>query len=199
MDGMMFELPGSLLARVLAHLLDGQPWLRETLAPFAGRHARIEVFPFGTDLEIGQDGSLAPSPPAAAEPDARVILTPFAAARWLAGDTGARREVDVRGDAALAAALQSVFAELRWDIEEDLSRLVGDVAAHRLVGGAREFAAWQRRSARDLMDSTVEYLVEERRLLASPAQVRTWSRAVDTLRDDVERLAKRIDRLSRKH
>ena len=49
------------------------------------------------------------------------------------------------------------------------------------------------------MDSAVEYLVEERRLLASPAQVRTWSRAVDTLRDDVERLAKRIDRLSRKH
>ena len=194
----MFDLPGSILARVLRHLLAGQPWLRETLVPFAGQRARIEVFPFGADLEVAPDGSLAISPSDGAEPDARVSLSPFTAARWLAGDVAARSQVEVRGDAALAAALQSVFAELRWDVEEDLSKVLGDAAAHRLVGGARDFAAWQRRSARDLMENAAEYLVEERRLLASPTQMRAWSRAVDTLRDDVERLAKRIDRLSRK-
>jgi len=48
------------------------------------------------------------------------------------------------------------------------------------------------------MESAVEYMVEERRLLPPAAQVRDWARAVDGLRDDVERLTKRIDRLSRK-
>ncbi|MCC7549763.1 MAG: sterol-binding protein [Burkholderiales bacterium] len=192
----MPDLPAAVLSRALAHLLAGQPWLQEKLVPFAGRRARIEVFPFAAGLEIGADGALSPSARSAEESDAHVSLSPLAAMRLLAGDADARRQVEVRGDAALAGALQSVFRELRWDVEEDLSRLVGDVAAHRIVGGGRDLAAWQRRSARDLMQGSAEYLVEERRLLASPEQVRAWSRAVDTLRDDLERLAKRIDRLS---
>ncbi len=193
----MLDLPGSVLAQVLKHLLAGQPWLRERLAPFAGRRARIEVFPFSADLEIDADGALTSGSSRETEADAVVELSPLTAMRLLAGDAGARRGVGVRGDAALAAALEAVFNALHWDVEEDLSRVVGDVAAHRLVGGARSLAAWQKRSARDLADSTVEYLVEERKLLASPVQMRAWSQAVDRLRDDVERLAKRVERLSR--
>jgi len=194
----MPDVPAAVLARLLAHLLAGQPWLREKLMPFAGRRARIAVLPFSVELEIGADGGLTPTAAGDAEAEAHVELSVLTAMRLLAGDTGARRQVEVRGDAALAAALQGVFEELRWDVEEDLSRLVGDVAAHRLVAGARDLAAWQRRSAHDLAQGTVEYLVEERKLLASPVQVRAWSEAVDRLRDDVERLAKRVERLSRK-
>jgi ubiquinone biosynthesis accessory factor UbiJ len=194
----MLDLPGPVLAQVLTHLLAGQPWLREKLAPFAGARARIEVFPFSADLEIGTDGTLTAGARQETEADAVVELSAFTAMRLLAGDAGARAGVGVRGDAALAAALEAVFNALRWDVEEDLSRVVGDVAAHRMVDGARSFAAWQKRSARDLADSTVEYLVEERKLLASPVQVRAWSQAVDRLRDDVERLDKRVERLSRK-
>lgn len=192
----MPTLPGSVLAQALAHLLTGQPWLRDRLVAFAGRRARIEVFPFAVDLEVATDGALMQSGPG--EADAAVELSPFTAMRLLAGDQGARRHVTVRGDTALAGALSAVVSELRWDVEEDLSRVVGDVAAHRIASGARDFARWQRRSARELMDSAVEYMVEERKLLPPAAQVRDWARAVDRLRDDVERLTKRIDRLSRK-
>jgi len=194
----VLDLPGPLVAQALAHLLQGQPWLREKLVPFAGRRARIEVFPFATELEIAVDGALAPAARGETQPDAAVALSALTAMRLLAGDAHARRQVGVRGDPALAAALEAVFLELRWDVEEDLSRVVGDVAAHRAVAGARAFAQWRARSTRDLLDGTAEYLVEERRLLASPAQVRAWTQAVDRLRDDVERLAKRIERLSRK-
>jgi len=192
----MLHLPGSVLARALAHLLKGQPWLRDKLVPFTGRRARIEVFPVAVDLEVATDGALVRSGPG--EADAVVALSPFTAIRLLSGDQSARGQVSVRGDAALASVLGAVLSELRWDVEEDLSRVVGDVAAHRIATSARSFAQWQRRSGRDLMHSGVEYMVEERKLLPPAAQVRDWARAVDTLRDDVERLTKRIDRLSRK-
>jgi len=192
----MLTPPGSVLAQALAHLLAGQPWLRDKLVPFFGRRARIEVFPFAVDLEVAADGTLVQAGPG--EADAALELSAFTAMRLLSGDQGARRHVSVRGDTALAGALGAVMSELRWDVEEDLSRVVGDVVAHRIASGARDFVRWQRRSGRDLMESAVEYMVEERRLLPPAAQVRDWARAVDGLRDDVERLTKRIDRLSRK-
>jgi len=192
----MLTLPGSILAQALAHLIGGQPWLRDKLVAFSGRRARIEVFPVAVHLEVAADGGLVRSAPG--EADAVVALSPFTAMRLLTGDQSARGQVSVRGDTALAGALSAVLSELRWDVEEDLSRVVGDVAAHRIASSARSFAQWQRRSARDLMESSVEYMVEERKLLPPAAQVRDWARAVEALRDDVERLTKRIDRLSRK-
>lgn len=192
----MFPIPGSLLATAVAHLLRGQPWLRDKLVPFQGCCVRFEVFPFTTQLAVAADGTLSPSP--AGEADAVVELSGVTALRLLAGDQSAHRQISVRGDAEMAVALSTVLSELRWDVEEDLSRVLGDVAAHRLVRGAQDFAAWQRRSARDLADSTVEYLIEERELLARPSDVERWVQGVDRLRDDVERLAKRLDRLAPK-
>lgn len=192
----MLPVPGSLLAITVAHLLRGQPWLRDKLVPFQGRCVRFEVFPFATQVAVAADGTLSPS--AAGEADAVVELSATTALRLLAGDHGARTQISVRGDTEMAVALSAVLSELRWDVEEDLSRVLGDVAAHRLVRGAEDLAAWQRRSARDIAASTVEYLVEERALLARPSDVEHWVQGVDRLRDDVERLAKRLDRLTPK-
>ena len=61
----------------------------------------------------------------------------------LAGDKPAIR---VEGDVQLAAEINWLVDHVRWDIEEDLSRLVGDVPAHTLgqlargaVAGVRQF------------------------------------------------------------
>jgi ubiquinone biosynthesis protein UbiJ len=84
---------------------------------------------------------------------------------------------------------------LRWDAEEDLSKVVGDVAAHRLVGFARGFAAWQADAARRLAESLRDYAVEEQRVLLSSAEFSHFSAEVAKVRDAVERLEKRVRRL----
>lgn len=49
--------------------------------------------------------------------------------------------VKIEGDVQLAAELGWLADNLRWDVEEDLSRLIGDVPAHTLAGFARQALA----------------------------------------------------------
>jgi ubiquinone biosynthesis protein UbiJ len=46
---------------------------------------------------------------------------------------GTRPRIDVAGDAAFAADLNWLIDNLRWDIEDDLARVVGPAPAHRIA------------------------------------------------------------------
>ena len=43
----------------------------------------------------------------------------------------------IEGDVQLAAEVNWLVDNLRWDMEEDLSRLMGDAPAHALMQGVR--------------------------------------------------------------
>ena len=53
---------------------------------------------------------------------------------------GQRPQVDIQGDVQLAAEVAWLVDNVRWDVEEDLSRVVGDATAHTLVRFARSAA-----------------------------------------------------------
>jgi ubiquinone biosynthesis protein UbiJ len=125
-----------------------------------------------------------------------VKLTPGALPFLLARGEAARKRVEIEGSADLAGAVDYLFGHLSWDFEEDLSRVFGDIVAHRLASGGKALAAWQRDAALRLAESLAEYWTEEQPLLARPADVETFCRNVDALRDDVARLEKRVERLS---
>jgi len=74
------------------------------------------------------------------------------------------------------------------DVEEALSRRLGDIAAHRLVGAARQAAALGADAASRLLEGMVEYALEEKRLLVARGEL-------DRLRDETESLAAQLDRL----
>jgi len=114
----------------------------------------------------------------------------------LARDETARKRVEIEGSADLAGAVDYLFRHLGWDFEEDLSRVFGDIVAHRLASGGKALAAWQGDTALRLAESFAEYWTEEQPLLARPRRRGEVCRKVDTLRDDVARLEKRIERLS---
>ena len=54
---------------------------------------------------------------------------------------GEKPGVHIEGDVQLAAEDNWLIDHVRWDVEEDLSKLVGDVAANTLVNGGRQI--WQ--------------------------------------------------------
>lgn len=85
--------------------------------------------------------------------------------------------------------------ELRWDYEEDLSRVLGDVAAHRLAEAARAFAAWNADAARRLGEAFADYAAEERKLVLGRAELDAHAQAIGRLRDGIERLEQRMKRL----
>jgi ubiquinone biosynthesis protein UbiJ len=174
----------------LNRLLDAQPWARERLAPFAGMAIELRAPPFpslrfvilpGGTLEAGGGGA-----------DLVLTLRPEALPALMQSEEHFVRSIDVTGDARLAAEVMTLMRDLRWDAEEDLARLVGDVAAHRLMVFARGFAAWQADAARRLAEGFADYAAEEKRVLLSRPDFEAFASQVSRLRDAVERLDKRV-------
>jgi ubiquinone biosynthesis protein UbiJ len=180
----------------LNHLLEQQPWAAERLRPFAGQAVEFRCPPF-PDLRFAiTDTGLLDRAQAETASALVVKLTPGSLPFLLGRDETARKQVDIQGSADLASTVDYLFRHLSWDVEEDLSSLFGDVVAHRLASGGRAFAAWQREAALRLGENLAEYWTEEQSLLARPDDVEHFCREVDTLRDDVARIEKRIERLS---
>ena len=180
----------------LNHLLQQQPWAAERLKPFAGQGVEFRCPPF-PDLRFAiTDNGLIDRAQAETASALVVKITPGALPFLLARDETARKQVEIEGSADLASAVDHLFRNLTWDFEEDLSKLFGDIIAHRLASSGRALAAWQRDAALRLAENLVEYWTEEQPLLARPADVENFCRNVDTLRDDVARIEKRIEHLS---
>lgn len=176
---------------VLNHLLKDAGWARDRLKPFAGRRACLELTPIVFDFEVRSDGYLT-IPSADTAPDVRIVLPAGTPLLALQGRDALMREARVAGAADFADALAAVLRDLRWDFEEDLSQIVGDAAAHRLAAALGALAERQRQSARNLAENVVEYLRDEQPALPRRSDVREFVEAVDALRDDIERLDKRI-------
>lgn len=103
--------------------------------------------------------------------------------------------IEIAGDVGLARELQDILARLDPDFEELLSRWMGDTAARKAGNALRAFAAWGRDAVRSLFLDTGEYLRFEQRLVVEKEEVEAFSASVHALRDDVERLRARLQRL----
>jgi ubiquinone biosynthesis protein UbiJ len=117
----------------------------------------------------------------------------------LAGQSGTTAirdgSLDISGDAELAGQFQQLLSFARPDIEEELSGIVGDAAAHRLGELARGFGRWGR-EARSTMGANIrEYLQEESRDAPSRYEVEKFNTDVSKLRDAVDRIEARLNRL----
>jgi ubiquinone biosynthesis protein UbiJ len=179
------------------HLLSQQSWAAERLRPFAGRGVEIRCAPFPElRLTILESGLLERASGESA--NALVItLKPGALPLLLARDEKARGRIEIEGPADLAGAVDDLFRNLGWDFEEDLSKVFGDVVAHRLASGGKAVAAWQREALQRLAENLAEYWVEERPLLVRPADAERFRHDAGALHDEVARLEKRIERLER--
>jgi ubiquinone biosynthesis protein UbiJ len=133
-----------------------------------------------------------------AEPDVLITGSLVTLAR-MAGTSGLsalrKGELEITGDAHTAERFQRLLTLARPDVEEELSGIVGDAAAHRLGEVARGLGNWAR-DARSTMGANIrEYLQEESRDVPSRYEADRFAHDVATLRDDVDRLEARIERL----
>ena len=183
-------------AGALNLLLRREAWAREKLVPFEGEIVELRFAPLPPlRLEVVHGGQVRPAEAAAAT-TLTITAKPGILAALPKGEEHLMRSVDIAGNAQLAAEILALLRYLRWDVEEDLSRVFGDVLAHRMVGTARDFFAWQADAARRMGENIMEYAVEERRLVVSRAEFDEFAAGVSRLRDDLARLEQRIQRQS---
>jgi len=178
---------------LLNRLLVAEPWARERLAPFAGETVELRAPPLPTlRLRILEGGTVEAG---GAEPGLSMCAGPELLVALARGEEHAMRSIEVDGNARLAAEILVLARHLRWDVEEELSRVVGDVAAHRIAGAGRAIAAWHLDAAQRLAAALADYVSEEKALLARRAHLEALGESVARLRDAVARLDKRVERL----
>ena len=152
--------------------------------------------PFNFGFEIDEDGRVRQNQGSTAT-DVVIRLpadTPFLLPQGLDKVMAA---ATVEGNAEFATELSFVFRNLRWDAEEDLSKLVGDIAAHRLVQGASRFMNWQQQAATNLAGNLTEYLTLENPLLVSRPEFLALRDGVSQLDAALTRCESRLAALAR--
>jgi ubiquinone biosynthesis protein UbiJ len=106
--------------------------------------------------------------------------------------------VEITGDTHLAQEFGEFLSGLDIDWEEQLSKLTGDVIAHKIGNVSRGLFHWSHNQTLTFEQNLREYLQEELRLIPSRPEIEPFLADVDRLRDDVERLEARISLLKNK-
>ncbi|MDC8760215.1 ubiquinone biosynthesis accessory factor UbiJ [Janthinobacterium fluminis] len=178
------------------HLLAQEPWAQQQLALHGGKVACIDAGALALRLRVS--AGLFEVAPADAAADVTIRVKPSDLPLILQNRERAFAYVKIDGDAEFANAISQLSKTLRWEAEHDLEKLVGQVAAQRLASGARAVVAALRGGQKKLAENVAEFFLEEQPLLVRPLAVAEFSGDVTRLRDDVERMAKRLDKMEQK-
>jgi ubiquinone biosynthesis protein UbiJ len=195
----------STLENVLNRGLPRSPRAQQLCAELAGRRLLVAV----TGLQVLVESTgvslklsvVSPQALMSAPPEATVTGGPLSLLALSGSDPEAviqRGDVRIEGDAELAQKFRELALLLRPDLEEELSLVLGDVPAHQVGRLARALVGWTQRAATTTVHNVAEYLGHERRDLVPRSEADSFLRGVDSLREDVDRLAARIDLLNRR-
>ena len=172
---------------------------RELCKELDGRAFALRVADTGLAVYlVVDDGKLLVSTGTGDEPDV-VATGSLVSLLRLAGPAGdglvRDGTVDISGDAVIASRFRKLLSYGRPDPEEELSMVIGDVAAHGVGDFVRGLGAWGRQAGRTMEQNVGEYLQEESRAVPGRFEVDAFRDEVDTLRNDVARFEARLKKL----
>lgn len=193
------KLPGLSMpvAATVNHLLAQEPWARTELKLHAGKVAVIDASPVVLRLRVTPDGMVdaaASDAPAAVTIRLKLSDLPLIAQNR----ERAFSYVQIEGDAEFANAVSRLSQSLRWEAEYDLEKLLGPIAAVRLVQGAKAVVQGARTGQRKVAENVAEYFLDENPMLIRPLAAESFAADVTRFRDDVERASKRLEKLEQK-
>lgn len=189
----------SSLVSAINHILNQSAWASLTLRPYADQCVKVALPPFSFLIQITPAGLIKiPVTDALSNlpvPDVVIDLPATTPLLALQGQAAVMHHAKIQGSANLAQALAKLIEHLRWDAEADLSRLVGDMAAHRMVAGAHTLLSSSKDKAHMLTENLLEYVTEERPVFIRRIAIADFSDLVAQLQHDLNHLEQRLQRL----
>ena len=187
--------------RAINHVLKGEDWATKRLCTFAGQSLRLELGRFQVPVRIDDKGLLvaqsASDSSVPVQPAVVITLPVDTPARLLLDPTSLVGLMTIRGSAELADHLNFIFKNLRWDAEHDLARVVGDIAARRLVKGGKQLLRWQTAQMSNAASNVVEFFTNEQATLVQRDEMSEFAASVATTRTALADLESRIATLER--
>lgn len=115
----------------------------------------------------------------------------------LLGGDHAGPGLDLRGDPAVAEGFARLLKHCRPSPDEELARFTGDAFAHEAGDAARTAAGWAGEAAGSLRRNLRDFVQEEARFAPTRVEVDAFSAEVESLRDNVGRIAARVEALGK--
>ena len=185
------------IENLLNRNLPRSPRAQQLCESLKGKTVRIEAQGLGWRLDcesLGSSLKLTRSGEAGREPDAAIsgsLMSLAALAGSHPEDVIQRGDVTIRGDAEMAQKFRELAMLLKPDVEEELSKLIGDTPAHQALRLVRLATGFGRRAAQTGVRNVAEYLAHERGDLVPRAEAEDFYRGVERLREDLDRLEAR--------
>lgn len=105
------------------------------------------------------------------------------------------QNITIIGNLHVAQDIKNIFSEMEIDWEEYLSKICGDPLSHIISTQFRKLAEWSKATHKSLQRNIDEYIHEEINLFPAHLACSDLYSDIDKLRDDVERLSLRVNRL----
>lgn len=104
-------------------------------------------------------------------------------------------KLEVEGDIQLLQQFAELLTEMDIDWEEELSRYLGDVLAHKLCYGAKQLKQGAQKQACRLQHNVAEIITEEYRLVPGPLEVAHFCDEVSLLSEQLQAVEARLAKL----
>lgn len=191
--------PTNVALFIANRVLANDAWAVERLAEFSGRTIRVVVGPIEQSVSIQSDGTLHPTD-ASIVPDVILSLAQDRLAELpkllRAGEPSAiAKRMHIQGDAGVAALVSELAQRTTLDVEAGLARVVGDIAAVRLVQGAKQLVSGLQQGASRAGANLGEYLGEESQILVSQDYFPLWQDRLAQLNHQLNQTEHRLQAL----
>ena len=114
------------------------------------------------------------------------------------GRTVVKGNMAIKGDLGLAQDFQRLLHRFEIDWEEQLARLVGDTLARKTNNVVKSRVDFLRQLKNKVQMDLSEYALYEKEALPDRNEIENFNGSVDVLRDDLERIKQRLERLIRR-
>lgn len=132
------------------------------------------------------------------EADATLSFSPGILPGLIAQDESAYDAIHVAGDGLFAEDLITIGKSLKLNIEQELGKFIGDIPAHRVTEAGESLFQWHIHLIKNISETFGEYWSEEQPMVVKPNDFRNFSRQTEEIKNDLEMLEIRINRLIQK-
>ena len=169
--------------------------MSKKLKNFTGKKILIKISELEMYFKVNDQGLLVLNDEKVL-PDASILMTLNSFFNQITSKKN--KDITIQGDIDLAKEVSEALKEIRWDIEEDLSKVIGDIAANKIGRIGKDLIDGSKSAAINIAEAAKEYWEEESPLIAKRMRVEQLLSDIDIISEDVERLEAKINSLELK-
>ena len=174
---------------IINHLLSQNDWMQTLLIDHQHKVIAIEISRLKIIFKVNESGLLQ-ALDESEEFDCIIKLTVNDFINQLVNNNNGN--ISIEGDLDLANQVSQVLKKVEWDVEDDLSKYIGDIPAIQTTKVLKKIVTNSKKNISNITGSLLEYWQEENKILTKKINVEIFNSEVDKIVEDTDRLEAKI-------